>query len=284
MSALVQGGVRPWWLQGSRVTWAVAPCARGPAARSASTSAWGSPARWCQPSPTTSSSRAITQPTRGLGRVLYQPRRASRTARAIRSAVSAIIFALAGFAVEAVELGAEFAQILEAAVDRGEAYEGDIVEAPQLLHDLFTDHPGGHFALAGALQVALDGADGSLHGFDAHRALFQGALQAGAQLVLVEGFTGVVALHHPGHQQFRDLEGGEALPATGAFATPTDLAAIGHQSRIDHAGIFSAAEGTVHGWRGGQDGGQSSTPPRGSGFSRRRENVRRGPLPWRAPR
>ena len=43
-SALEHGGVRPKWSQGSRVTYAVAPRAASPAARSAKTSAWGSPA------------------------------------------------------------------------------------------------------------------------------------------------------------------------------------------------------------------------------------------------
>ena len=46
------GGVRPWWAHGSSVTYSVAPRARGPACRSATTSAWGPPARSCQPSPT----------------------------------------------------------------------------------------------------------------------------------------------------------------------------------------------------------------------------------------
>ena len=38
--------------------------------RMALTSAWASPARWCQPSPTISPSRTSTQPTRGLGSVV----------------------------------------------------------------------------------------------------------------------------------------------------------------------------------------------------------------------
>ena len=43
--AWVQGGVLPWWLQGSKVTYKSAPRAASPAARKASTSAWGNPAR-----------------------------------------------------------------------------------------------------------------------------------------------------------------------------------------------------------------------------------------------
>ncbi len=47
------GWVRPVWLHGSKVTYAVAPAARSPAWASASGSAWGVPAPRCQPSPTT---------------------------------------------------------------------------------------------------------------------------------------------------------------------------------------------------------------------------------------
>eukprot|EP00197_Chlamydomonas_leiostraca_P002813 CAMPEP_0202857232 /NCGR_PEP_ID=MMETSP1391-20130828/255_1 /ASSEMBLY_ACC=CAM_ASM_000867 /TAXON_ID=1034604 /ORGANISM="Chlamydomonas leiostraca, Strain SAG 11-49" /LENGTH=185 /DNA_ID=CAMNT_0049536011 /DNA_START=56 /DNA_END=613 /DNA_ORIENTATION=- len=43
-SARLQGGVRPWWLHGSSVTYAVAPLASLPAPRSAYTSACGMPA------------------------------------------------------------------------------------------------------------------------------------------------------------------------------------------------------------------------------------------------
>ena len=40
--------------------------------------------RSCQPSPTTSPSRTMTQPTRGLGVVVYSPRSARRSARAMK--------------------------------------------------------------------------------------------------------------------------------------------------------------------------------------------------------
>jgi hypothetical protein len=39
MIACVQGGVRPWWLHGSNVTYIVPPLADSPAASSATTSA-----------------------------------------------------------------------------------------------------------------------------------------------------------------------------------------------------------------------------------------------------
>ena len=55
--ARVQGGVLPWWQQGSNVTYMVVPRARDPAIRNASTSACAWPKRRCQPSPTISAPR-----------------------------------------------------------------------------------------------------------------------------------------------------------------------------------------------------------------------------------
>ena len=70
IKASTQGPVLPVCAQGSRVTYAVAPRARSPAACSATISACGPPAIACQPSAITSSSWAMTQPTIGLGLVV----------------------------------------------------------------------------------------------------------------------------------------------------------------------------------------------------------------------
>src|SRR5579863_74869 len=89
MIALVQGGVRPVWLQGSRVTYMVPPLMRSPAcclaSLSATTSAWSTRSYSCQPSPTTWPARSrMTQPTAGLGELTPMPRRASSSARCIQ--------------------------------------------------------------------------------------------------------------------------------------------------------------------------------------------------------
>ncbi len=68
-TASVQGGVRPWWQQGSRETTRVAPRAASPASRRAVTSAWGPPAGAVRPRPRISPSRTTTAPTMGLGLV-----------------------------------------------------------------------------------------------------------------------------------------------------------------------------------------------------------------------
>ena len=85
-TAAAQGGVRPWWLQGSSVTARLAPRrARAPcrllAASSARTSAWSPPAGWVKPRPSTRSPRTTTAPTGGLGHVRPDARRAWARAR-----------------------------------------------------------------------------------------------------------------------------------------------------------------------------------------------------------
>ena len=54
-----------------------------PAAERALGSAWGSPVRSCQTSPTICPSRTITQPTRGLGWVVYKPLRANSDRKSV---------------------------------------------------------------------------------------------------------------------------------------------------------------------------------------------------------
>ncbi|MNS72687.1 hypothetical protein D3C72_1061070 [compost metagenome] len=86
-TASTQGGVRPKWLQGSRVTYSVAQATDSPrdwASRSAQTSACGPPGGCVAPSPSTRPSRTITQPTRGLGAVVYMTVCASARARRIQ--------------------------------------------------------------------------------------------------------------------------------------------------------------------------------------------------------
>ena len=79
--AAVHGPVRPRWSHGSSVTYRSAPRAAIPARCRASISAWGSPAAWWYPSPTTRPPRTTTAPTAGLGAVRPAPFRASRSAR-----------------------------------------------------------------------------------------------------------------------------------------------------------------------------------------------------------
>src|SRR5438552_8186216 len=83
MIASVQGGVFPWCAQGSRFTTRVAPRARSPAARKATTSACGPPNSAWYPAATTASPASTTAPTSGFGATRPLPRRARSRARSI---------------------------------------------------------------------------------------------------------------------------------------------------------------------------------------------------------
>ena len=84
INASQHGPVRPWWEQGSSVTYAVAPTTEFPlavASRNAMISAWKLPTRWVWPLPKALPLGAtITQPTRGLGEVMCNADLASPTA------------------------------------------------------------------------------------------------------------------------------------------------------------------------------------------------------------
>ena len=71
--AWVQGGCRPWWQQGSRVTYRTAPAGDSVQPARASRSAWAWPHRWCHPRPITRPSFTITAPPWGWERSIPSP-------------------------------------------------------------------------------------------------------------------------------------------------------------------------------------------------------------------
>src|SRR5439155_16600250 len=135
--ASAQGGVLPQWLHGSRVTYAVAPCAAAPARRIASVSPCGRPPCPVQPRPTTRPSLTMTQPTDGLGQTVPRPRRANASAARIIARSIEVFFGRSvgddrpASIVIRRDPPDEFAEILslaEIAVNRGEADIGNLVE------------------------------------------------------------------------------------------------------------------------------------------------------------
>src|SRR5687767_1546302 len=72
--------------------------------------------------------------------------------------------------------------VREAAVDRGEADVGDLVELAQLLHHHLAQPAGIDLALAEREHLLLDALDGGIDELGGDRALVQRALEARAQL------------------------------------------------------------------------------------------------------
>ncbi len=91
MTASVQGGVLPWWQQGSSVTYSVAPRADSRQAAKAFRSACGPPQRSCHPCPMMRPSRTTTAPTSGLGFTHPAPFPASSMARRINAMSVSVI-------------------------------------------------------------------------------------------------------------------------------------------------------------------------------------------------
>src|SRR3954453_20770886 len=97
----------------------------------------------------------MTQPTRGFGVVVYRPRSASASARAMCCAscgVNGIELLHAGSALarllDLLDGLAEVVDALEVLVHRGEADVGDVVHFLQLAHHHLADDAAGHLALA----------------------------------------------------------------------------------------------------------------------------------------
>src|SRR6185295_14442025 len=231
MSAPAHGGVRPWWLQGSKFTYAVHPSAPERIFSRATISACGPPARSCQPSATTVSPCVRTQPTRGLGVVVKRPFSASASARRIIAWSNAENTALALFpAAHARPLAllssrrldflhrlAEIVRGLEAAVHRGEADIGDLVELGELADDEVAHPAGGHLALTERAQPLDHAVDRAFDLVGGDGALPQREHHASHELVAVEVGAAAVLLHQARHLEVDALIGGEALGALHAL-------------------------------------------------------------------
>ena len=184
-----------------------------------------------------------------------------------------------GLAVEQpLELVHELGDVLELAVDRGEAHVGHVVELLQARHDALADRVARDLLLAELEQLVLDLLDDALDRGGAHGALLAGLLDAGEDLVAVEGLAAPVLLDDGREDLLDPLVGGEAALALEALApSPDDLAVLAG-ARVDHPVLEVGAEGAAHatGPRRRRCSAAPRRPPRAA-----RARVRRGSLPRR---
>src|SRR5690606_21720498 len=182
--------------------------------------------------PTMIPSRTTTQPTRGLGVVVStEVASASALAIAISGVMRSVVIG------EAVNLGPELVQILEAAVDRRKTHKSDPIQLSQLAHDLLTTQARGHFTLPGSANMVFDAVDGRLHRLHADRALFQRPVQTGIQFAFVKGFPISVLLDNSRHHQLSGFIGSETLFAGNTLTPASHLVAFSDQPRINHLGV-----------------------------------------------
>ena len=124
----------------------------------------------------------------------------------------------------------KLAYVLEIAINRGEAHEGDLIEITQCAHHQFTKLLGWNFALTAAPERMLDATDRCFYLVDRNGPFLKRALQTCAELLIVEGFTRAVILDDPRHEKFGGLEGGPAFTAAQTFATAPHLLAAADQA------------------------------------------------------
>src|SRR5438270_10209962 len=254
INASVQGGVRPQWQQGSRLTNAVASRAASPARASASVSPCGRPPCWVQPRPTTRPRLTMAQPTAGFGHTVPSPRRASASAaRIIRKSNCRSLGNLTASPGGSVAIRGdppdEIPEILglaEIAVDRRETDVSDLVEARQRLHDKAADHIAGNVGLARTLQLPHQRVDDALDPIRLDRPLAQGDVDRAGELVAVERLALSVLLDDRQFAQLHAFEGREAGRAIRAEAPAPDRAAIIGRPRILDLRIVGSAKRTAH--------------------------------------
>src|SRR5712671_4287418 len=289
-TASVHGGVRPWWSQGSSVTYRSAPRARSPASRSATTSACGPPAFAWWPRAITSPFDTTSAPTTGFGWVRPRPSSASATASSMsRSsrdgplrAGELLLLALA-LVDQLLQLAHELAQVLERAVHGGEADVRHLVEPGKLAHHRLADEARGHFLFAELLEPTLDAVDDRLDLLGGDGPLLAGKLDAGDHFVAIEVLAAAVLLHHHREDLLHPFVGGEAPLAAQAFAPPPDHRALVGETRVDDLVLQLGAERAFHVMRSGRassrragTGGRARAPRRARARAPRRPRARRG--------
>src|SRR5262249_7822818 len=129
-------------------------------------------------------------------------------------------------AQQILELVHELIDVLERAIDRGEAHVGDGVELVERLHHRLADHRARDLALGAVEEAALDAVDVLLDLLDADRALLARLGEAGDDLHAVEGLAPAVLLDHRRQVLLDALVGREAAAALLALATPPDDVAV----------------------------------------------------------
>src|SRR5450432_370922 len=143
----------------------------------------------------------------------------------------------------------ETLDILEAAMDRGVAEVGDLIEFTQLFQDFVANRGPGNFAPA-RLQFMHDIVDRFLECHQADGTFFTGLRHAVRQLASIEGFMGTVPFDHAQIGPFNFFVSGETESTGKTNSPPPNARTISRLSRIDDLVIAISALWTAHGVAG----------------------------------
>src|ERR1041385_2001783 len=128
--------------------------------------------------------------------------------------------------LEFVDLALELTHVAELAVHGGEADVGDLIDAPQFLHDARADVGRLDFAIGTVLQFGFDPIRDALELLDADRPLLAGAHQPADQLLPLERLGAAVLLDHAVLDLLDVLAARVPLAALEALAAAADAVAF----------------------------------------------------------
>jgi hypothetical protein len=148
---------------------------------------------------------------------------------------------------EAFEFELEFVDVLEVAIDGGEADVGDGVDVFEAVHDEFADGGGGAFALWGVDDEGFDGVYDLLHLGDGDFAFLAGVKESGEDFLAVEVFAAAVFLYDHVGNFVETFVGGEAFVAALTLASTADGVSIFGLAAVDDFVLGEGAEGAFHG-------------------------------------
>ena len=144
----------------------------------------------------------------------------------------------------------EFFDVVQVALDRGEAHVGHFVQARELAHHQFADARGGDLACPGGQQLVLNARDGGIDLLNAERALLQRQQHRRTQLGGLKVHARTALLHHRRHADFvvtdedmniRDWKG--LVWAIAARRDPVRDTTLVAQTAIDYLDFASPTSG-----------------------------------------
>jgi hypothetical protein len=145
-----------------------------------------------------------------------------------------------------LDLVDELGDVLELAVDGGEADVRDLVDAAQGVHHELPDLLRRHLAVELAVERVLDLRRDLLERVDGDGPLLAGLHETEQDLAPLEGHPRPVLLHDP-ERRLLDLLVGRVAPlALEALASTTDDEAVPRGPRIDHPVPIGLAERAPH--------------------------------------
>lgn len=165
---------------------------------------------------------------------------------------------------EVFDFGEELGGVAEAAVDGGEAEEGDFVGFFELVHDFAADDGGGDFAFVLGFDFVDDVVDEHVHLGVGDGALDGGVGDGGAQFGAVEVLVAAIALEDVEDGLDDLFVGGEAVAAFGADAAAADDFAVADGAGVDHFVVVVETLGAAHGMECAKGGRGSQARRRGA--------------------